>query len=479
MAIITVVGASGGTGVRVTVDGAMNTAFVGRTQALAHQLADQLNNQGVLDAKYLNTGSNSESFATTRSPLASNKSGYGMITAAGAYQVSGNFRWLSIGADSHTSPGTPLNAHVDVDASQVSTDYLSVLAGTTQGVSFTAGSQSGLFVGGSGDNLFQGDETDQSVGAWDIRMGDGNDTIYAGAGNDTIYAGAGNNTIILGTGVNYVHSDGQDTITATSGVQSITLNGGNSVVNVGVNSLVVDAAGNEQITVGGASTVTGGSSDLINMAGSTGTVEGGLRNTISAANGNLTTAHTDTALINVSGALTFIGGTGDTTITAGQATIFGSNKLYARVDSTDATSLFVANDGNETLDGASSAFGIHAFGNVVGTTGSQLFIGGSASDTLVGGVGNATLTGGSGAANVFGFRDGIAGADYTITDFGSAAGNSVLLVGYDYTASDFQQNVLDKAAHDGSNTTITLSDNSKITFVDYSSLNTNQFNGLK
>ncbi|MBS1016460.1 beta strand repeat-containing protein [Acetobacter persici] len=473
MAIITVAGASGGT-VQVTVDGAMNTAFVGRTQALADQLSDQLNNQGILDARYLNTGSNSKASST------SNQSGYGVITAAGSYQVSGDFRWLTVGANSATTaPSTALDAWVNIDATKVSTEYLSVVAGTTQGVSFRAGSQGGLFVGGSGDNLFQGDYLDHNPGAWDIRTGAGNDIINSGNGNDTIYAGAGNNTITLGTGVNYVHSDGQDTITATSGVQSITLNGGSSFVNVGSNSLVVDAAGNEQITVGGASTVTGGTHDSINMAGTTGTVEGGLKNTISAAHGDLYTTHTDTALINVSGALTFVGGTGDTTITAGQATIFGSNNLYARLDSTDAASLFVANDGNETLDGASSAFGIHAFGNVAGTTGTQTFIGGSASDTLVGGVGNATLTGGSGAANVFGFRDGIAGADYTITDFGSAAGNSVLLVDYDYTASQFQQDVLDKAAHNGNNTTITLSDDSKITFVDVSSLTSNQFSGLK
>ncbi|KXV14992.1 hypothetical protein AD933_10385 [Acetobacter malorum] len=464
MAIITVAGASGGT-VQVTVDGAMNTLFVGRTQGLADQLSDQLNNQGILDARYLNSGSNSKATGS------SNQSGYGVVTAAGSYQVSGDFRWLTVGSNSATTaPSTALDAWVNIDASKVTTDYLSVVAGTTQGVSFRAGSQSGLFVGGSGDNLFQGNYLDQAPGAWDIRTGDGNDTIYAGAGN---------NTITLGTGVNYVHSDGQDTITATDGVQSITLNGGNSFVNVGENSLVVDAAGNEQITVGGASTVTGGSNDYINMAGATGTVEGGQLNTISAAHGDLYTTHTDSALINVSGALTFVGGTGDTTITAGQATIFGSNNLNAHFDGTSADSLFVANDGNETLDGASSAFGIHAFGNVVGTTGTQTFIGGSASDTLVAGVGNATLTGGSGAANVFGFRDGIAGADYTITDFGSAAGNSVLLVDYDYTASQFQQDVLDKAAHNGSNTTITLADNSKITFVDVSDLTTNQFGGLK
>lgn len=467
MAIITVTGASGGT-IQVTVDGAMNTALAGRTQALAGQLSDQLNNQGILDALYLNTGSNN------RTSGSSNQSGYGIVTAAGSYQVSGDFRWLTVVSNSvMTTPSTAL------DASKVTTDYLSVVAGTTQGVSFRAGSSSGLFVSGSGDNLFNGNYQDQAPGAWDIRTGDGNDTINGGNGNDTIYAGAGNNTITLGTGVNYVHSDGQDTITATDGVQSITLNGGNSFVNVGENSLVVDAAGNEQITVGGASTVTGGSNDYINMAGATGTVEGGQLNTISAAHGDLYTTHTDSALINVSGALTFVGGTGDTTITAGQATIFGSNNLNAHFDGTSADSLFVANDGNETLDGASSAFGIHAFGNVVGTTGTQTFIGGSASDTLVAGVGNATLTGGSGAANVFGFRDGIAGADYTITDFGSAAGNSVLLVDYDYTASQFQQDVLDKAAHNGSNTTITLADNSKITFVDVSDLTTNQFGGLK
>lgn len=464
MAIITVVGASGT--VQVTVDGAQNTAFVSRTQALADQLQSNIS---TLDAQNLTKGSNAAA--------AGNQAGYGVITAAGSYQVSGNYQWLTAGSPT----AEPLDSWVNIDASKVtaSTGYLSVIAGTTAGVAFHANSQSGLFVGGSGDNLFQGDYLDANPGAWDIRTGDGNDTINGGNGNDTIYAGAGNNTITLGTGVNYVHSDGQDTITANAGTQSITLNGGNSFVNVGDNSLVVDAAGHEQITVGGASTVTGGSDDYINMAGATGTVEGGQNNTISAAHGDLYTTHTDAALINVSGALTFVGGTGDTTITAGQATIFGSNNLVAHVDSTNANSLFVANDGNETLDGASSAFGIHAFGNVVGTTGSQTFIGGSASDTLVAGVGNATLTGGSGAANVFGFRDGIAGADYTITDFGSAANNSVLLVDYDYTQSQFQQDVLDKATHDGSNTTITLSDNSKITFVDVSSLTNNQFSGLK
>lgn len=463
MAIITVVGASGGN-VQVTVDGSDTATLVQQANALSAKLSGEI---GSLDARNLAAGT------TT---FSGNQSGYGVITAAGSYKVGGNAEWLSVGSDAASNPSAALNGWVNIDASK-GTSNLTVLGGTNAGISFRAGSQSGTFLAGSGDKLFQGSNL-SNAGNWTINTGDGNDIINSGNGNNTISAGAGENTITLGRGVNYVHSYGQDTITADAGVQNITLNGASSFVDVADNSLVVDNAGYQQITVGGGSTVTGGSYDYINLAGTTGTVNGGQLSTISAATGDFQVTQTDQANIDIAGNLTFIRGTGQTTITAGQSTIFGAQGLDAIVNSTSGTSLFVANSGNETLDGASSVFGIHAFGNVAGTTGSQLFIGGSASDTLVGGVGDATLTGGSGAANVFGFRNSIAGGNYTITDFGSAAGNSVLLVDYDYTKSDFQK-VLDAAAHQNGNTTITLSDNSKITFTGVDSLSVSDFSNLK
>lgn len=178
--------------------------------------------------------------------------------------------------------------------------------------------------------------------------------------------------------------------------------------------------------------------------------------------------------MSVSGSLTFIGGTGQSTITAASSTIFGASGLDAIVNATSNSteSLFVANAGNETLDGSNSVYGIHAFGNVVGTSGTQTFIGGTGSDTLVAGVGDATMTGGSGAMNYFAFRDGIAGGNYTITDFGSAAGNIVGLL--NYTQSDLT-NALSTATTSGNNTTIKLSDNTTITFDNVTSLNSNDF----
>lgn len=471
MAIITVVGASSGQ-VQVTVDGSQNSTLAQQANTLFSKLNGIVD---TLNVQYLTPGSNN-------SETGSNQAGYGVITSAGSYNVAGNFEWLSVGSDPVAQPGSALAGWVNVDITKDTTQNVTVLGGTEAGISLRAGSQSGTFLAGSGDNRFQGSNL-STAGDWNILAGDGNDIIDSGAGNNTIAAGGGDNTITLGTGVNYVHSDGQDTITATAGTQNITLNGASSVVQVGANSLVVDnSADGEQITVGGGSTVIGGSNSndtsfphtSINLVGSTGTVIGGQLSTISAAYGDFEVSNTNAANVDVSGSLTFIRGTGVTTITAGQTTIFGANGLDAIVNSTAGTSLFVANEGNETLDGASSAFGIHAFGTTYGT-GNQLFIGGSASDTLVGGVGNATMQGGTGAANVFGFRDGIAGADYTISDFGSAAGNSVLLVNYGYSDADLQK-VLDAATHKDGNTTITLSDQSQITFVGVDSLNTSQFN---
>nr|WP_230975587.1 calcium-binding protein [Acetobacter garciniae] len=402
---------------------------------------------------------------------------YGIVTTSGSYKVVGNVGWLTVGSDSGTTPGVPLDGAVTINAA-ASTATTTVLGGATGGIVLQAGNQDGTFFAGTGNNQFTG-----QAGNWSITMGDGNDTVMSGDGSNTIAAGLGSNVIDLGLGVNFVHSAGQDTITASGGVQTVTLSGAGSTVLLGENSLVIDSGGTQKITVGGASTVVGGVSDTITMTGTDGTVEGGQGSTISATYGNLQTTNTDAASITVLQDLTFIGGTGQTHVTAGHATIFGSNGLDMSLDMTDATTsatdnLFAANAGNMTLDGASSAFGIHAFGDNAGTTGAQVFIGGTGADTLVAGVGEATLTGGAGDANIFGFRDHVAGGDYTITDFSAAAGNSVLLVDYDYTHASFQADVLDKAVHSGANTTITLSDNSKITFVNVASLNGTSFTGF-
>ncbi|MFT9258977.1 MAG: calcium-binding protein [Acetobacter sp.] len=465
MSIITVVGASGGT-VQVTVDGAQNAALVTQGTTLSNTLAGVIT---TLDTRKLGLS------ATLSSRT--NQAAYGVITAGGAYNIVGNVSWLTVGSDSAATPGVPLNDAVTINAAG-STANTTILGGTNAGITLQAGDQNGTFFAGTGNNQFTG-----QAGDWSVTTGNGNDTITSGDGNNTIAAGLGSNLVDLGLGVNFVYSTGQDTITASGGVQTVSLEGAGSTVVLGDNSLVIDSASGQKITVGGASTVAGGVSDSVTFTGQDGTVEGGLGSTISATSGNLQTSNTDAANITVLQDLTFIGGTGQTHVTAGHATIFGSNGLDMTFDMTrdvtaDIDNVFAANGGNMTLDGASSAFGIHAFGNNEGTTGAQTFVGGAGADTLVAGVGDATLTGGTGDANIFGFRDHVAGGDYTITDFGAVAGNSVLLVNYDYTHASFQTDVLDHAVHSGANTTITLADNSKITFVNVASLNGQSFTGF-
>lgn len=484
MPVITVVGALGNT-VQVTVDGAQNSDLVNYAEGLSTQISSIvntlntriLNPTGVVPAAMAQSMTADKSDAAILSSVAG-QGEYALATVAGSYALSGDVTWVTIGSNSATHPDQPLEGRVYVDARQVTARNVTVLGGATQGILFQAGGQSGTFLAGTGDNLFAGGE-----GNWTVATGDGNDTIRGGDGTNTLSPGLGDNRVELGSGINYVHSTGQDTITGTAGVQNITLSGTGSIVSVGENSIVVDANGGQKITVGGGSTVSGGMSDQINMAGATGTVQGGYANTISASQGNLQTVNTDSASISVLRDLTFISGTGKTDIAAGHATMFGSRGLDLQVAMTSAAAVgsdnvFAANDGNMTVDGSSSRYGIHAFGNNAGTSGSQTFIGGSGADTLVGGVGNATLTGGTGDANVFALRDGVAGADYTITDFSAVAGNSVLLVGYDYARSAFQADVLDKATHDGTSTTITLLDNSKVTFLNVASLSSDTFKGF-
>lgn len=86
------------------------------------------------------------------------------------------------------------------------------------------------------------------------------------------------------------------------------------------------------------------------------------------------------------------------------------------------------------------------------------------------------MTGGSGDSNMFDFLNGRAGASYTITDFNAADGNKVWLANYGNDAvtnalSTQQQETVNGVV----NTTITLSDNSQITFVGVDQLKTSDF----
>ncbi|CAM2978577.1 hypothetical protein AA15237_0639 [Komagataeibacter xylinus NBRC 15237] len=98
---------------------------------------------------------------------------------------------------------------------------------------------------------------------------------------------------------------------------------------------------------------------------------------------------------------------------------------------------------------------------------------GSGNDTLVGGTGNDTLVGGSGATE-FEFIKGKDGGTDIIQDFGKSAGNAVLLSGYGATPASIQS-MLDQATISGGNTTISLDDQTQITFVGVTDLKAQNF----
>ena len=407
----------------------------------------------------------------------SNSIGYGVVTATGSYNVSGNVEYLAVGS---LEGARNLDFTALIDAHRVTTE-MNVVAGTKQGVVFTGGSRGGKFLATDGNNMFN-----TQNGNWKIDMGCGNDTVIANSGQDTVDAGKGDNFVFLGGNNNQVMSEGCDTIIGTQTGNHVTVEGGSSYLSLGNDSYVNDIAGNDTIVAGPGSTVYGGANDQITTWGNA-TVAAGLSDTISATGNLLLMGDNPGAQTSVTGSLVFIGGSnsGDQTVTAGQSTIFGGAGLNMKINSTsplgdttlgalqaNESALFVAGNGSETIDASQSQFGLHAFGTNHGYSGTQVMIGGSATDTLVVGIGDATLTGGSGAANIFALRNGDAGAAYTITDFGSAAGNLVAL--YHYKESDLQGAVATQT-HSGGNTTVTLSDNSQITFMGVDSVKSSDF----
>jgi Ca2+-binding RTX toxin-like protein len=94
-----------------------------------------------------------------------------------------------------------------------------------------------------------------------------------------------------------------------------------------------------------------------------------------------------------------------------------------------------------------------------GVTSDDVLIGGSGNDRLVAGPGADTLTGGGGS-NGFILINGLDGGSVVVTDFNSS--DSADLLGYGVGAANA---ALQSAQSAGGNTTITLSDNTQITFL--------------
>lgn len=370
----------------------------------------------------------------------------------------------------------------------------SILAGTG-GVTFNAGAASGLFVAGGGANVFNGLSVagaNGGTGSYAVTTGNGNDTINTGVGNDTVDAGAGANVITLGAGASVVTSIGADSITGGSGASTVTLKGTGATVQGGTGALTINDQGSGNfITIGAEpvptsnNTIFGGTNGTYSLHGTTNTsvVGGGGSNTIDLADSTATVyAGSGNDTVQIFGTspelghpstdfsqLTFVGG-------AGHSLVIG-NYIPVTLTGADGGSVQFSSQFGGSLLSVGTGAEIDARGSLDGNT----FFGGSGANTILGGMGTDTFVLGSGATSITGesatvgkIYDFIAsntgGATDVITDF--KVSDKIGVSGYTANAA---ADLLKTATVSGGSTTITLSDQTKITLQNYTTLTSGNF----
>jgi Ca2+-binding RTX toxin-like protein len=337
-----------------------------------------------------------------------------------------------------------------------------VLAGAGN-LTFVDAAGGGSIITGGGDNQILIMPSD--TGGWQISTGGGNDSIRAlGSGADSIAAGGGRNLIQLGSGSSSIVTTGADTILAGSGSETITAMGS------GVDSPVAHSGhhgrhgrGHHDREGGGGRTVPspsdvvyGGSSQLVFIGAGAATVFGG--------------SGSDTVIGDHGSELLYGGTGGNNFLQAGDgaATLFGGgsgDQLYAGGGQSQELH---AGAGNETL------FGGFASGNdtFYGGAGSDQIYGGFGNDTFVAGIGSATVTASPFSSNVFDFVKATGGGTEVVTGLTDASQVHIALSGYGAHAIS---QALASQSFDGSGVTITLSDNTKVTFQNITGLTAQNF----
>jgi Ca2+-binding RTX toxin-like protein len=305
--------------------------------------------------------------------------------------------------------------------SDVTTD-LTFIASSGSGTVLAGGGQNRLFTSGSGD--------------WSLYSGNGNDVISAlDTVNATIGAGGGSNAILLGSGKDVVFSTGDDSISGGSGAATVDASGASRDQVNGGNSQLLFIGGTGGTTIFGGT----GSDTYLGSAGYTGSqyIVGG-----SAGNNYLMAGD---------GVATLVGG--------------GNNDKLMAYGISDQ--VLTAGSGNETL----SALASSGNDSLTAGAGNDVLTGGSGSDTFVGGLGNATVNSPFGNG-VFEFINGQAGGTELVTGIFQSSSIKIDLVGY--SPNEANAALASQTSTNGS-VTIGLSDGTKITFQDITSLSKSNF----
>jgi RTX calcium-binding nonapeptide repeat (4 copies) len=335
-----------------------------------------------------------------------------------------------------------------------------------------------LLVGNQGNDTIAALGANQSIAGGsgtNVLFGFGtSDTIFAEGRNDTIAGGSlpggvvmnsgSGAAIFAGTGgLTVVDAGMQSTIAGSSGalVATVGVGGGGALVVGGTGSgVVTDVGSNDTVAAGtGAMSVTGSGNNLLAFGGigglqfvgaagsSTVLAAAGGANTVALAGGQVLVAVQPSASVAVSGS-------------SGAATLYGGVSSDVALQNSGGSVLYAAGFGNETLNGAGASAGNQLFGGL-DPNGADLIVGGSGNDTLVAGSGADTLVG-NGASDLFVFfqaNGAAAPQDYV---GGYQSNDLVLLAGYGAAAASIAEA---GATSSGGNTTITLADNTRITFL--------------
>jgi Ca2+-binding RTX toxin-like protein len=271
------------------------------------------------------------------------------------------------------------------------------------------------------------------------------------------------------------------TVTGVSGNDQITDGGTSSVINLGRVATTVSA------TSGGPVVFGSDTSGKLFFSGGTAaaTVYAGVGATTVFANagGGQFFAGKATSFLFVGGggASTVVGGAGSSTLFggasgrdllvagAGASTVVGYGSGVVIVGRGTGGDVLVAGAGAETLVGSADGGNDVLFAG----TGPDALFGGTGSDTFVASTGGAEMVAGAGHAgrDVFLFNNGSAGSANTIWNFVQGQ-DQVALFGF---GRSVVANVLAAASVKDGSTTITLPDNTRITFASIGNLKSSDF----
>ncbi len=343
------------------------------------------------------------------------------------------------------------------------------LAGNNQNDTITAAGNAESISAGTGNNLLFVSGSNDTVSAQGIATFQLGDSAF----KDLAFAGKGATSISdAGTG---------DTLFGGSGQTSVTTSGSDASVVGGSAELdVTDSGSGTSIAAGTAAAfVTLGGSDAL-VSGSVGRFAAGLSvldsgsgDTIRAGQGFTAVTATGGSFVRGgAGPLNFVGGTGPSTLVggSGNATVFGGTGLtsvvgsaggaFTYVNTTTGGLFYGAHNGNETIDASLSKATNTIYGGL-DPNGHNLLVGGAGNDFINAGEGADTLVGGGGHNDFFFWSNyGGPNANHVIGDF--SALDTVLLVNYGGGAAGA---AIANATTAGGSTTITLSDNTRITFT--------------